>query len=142
MGKPVKILIAALTMSISLLGCSASPSDTTIQTLITEALRKEVHPLVLGNLLGGSNASIEELEILNKSQQKDVPNPLFKTLGAKPQVYWLVEVRVRGVATVGGSDAISAMLSGGSVTRKRFHAEMKYKFFQDDDGGWYVRALM
>jgi hypothetical protein len=142
MKKLVHCLLLAFTLSLTLVGCSSPPDDSTIETLVAGALKSEVHPLAIGNMLGGSNATVEEFEILDKSRNRDEPNAISAAFGAKPQNYWLVEVRVKGSATVGGSDAMSAMFSGGSVTRKDFDARMKYKFFQNEDESWYTKLVM
>lgn len=142
MKKSTYFLFAAITLSIFLVGCSSPPDDSIIKNLIIEALKTEVHPLAIGNLLGGTNAKVDELEILDKSYKKEKPNALAAAFGAKPQNYWLVEVRVKGTATVGSSDMMSAMFSGGSVTKKDFHSRMNYKFFQKEDGSWYTKLVL
>lgn len=142
MKKSIYLLLIAITLTLFLVGCSRPPDDSTIKNLITDALKTEVHPLAVGNMLGGSNATIEEFEILEKSHKEDEPNAFAATFGAKTQSYWLVEVRVKGIATVGGSDLMSATLGGGSVTKKSFNARMRYKFFQNKDGAWYAKLVM
>ncbi len=142
MKKLTYFLFATVTLLILLVGCSSPPDDSVIKSLITEALKTEVHPLAIGNMLGGSNAKVDEFEILDKSHKKEEPNAFAAAFGAKPQSYWLVKVRVKGTATVGSSDMMSNMLSGGSVTKRAFNSPMNYKFFQNEDGSWYTKLVL
>ena len=139
MKKSIFFSIIVFALIVSLVGCSRPPDDSVIENLIKKSLKIEVKPSVMENLLGGWNADVEEFEILNKTHEKDEPNPLLATLGAKPQSYWLVEVRVKGSATLGGNDIASSSFANPSKLKKNFNAIMKYKLFQKEDGSWYAK---
>lgn len=119
--------------------CSQAPDNSVVESAIRKALREEVPPLLIGNMLGGSNAEIARFEILEKTYKKEKPNAFSAAFGARPRNYWLFDIRVKGTATVGGSDTISAMLSGGAVTKKDFDSRIKYRLYEQEDGSWYAK---
>lgn len=141
MKKSTYFLFTTATLLLLLVGCSSPPDDTVIKSLITEALKTEVHPMAIGNLLGGSNATVEELEILDKSHKKEEPNAIGAAFGLKAEDYWLVKVRIKGTADI-GSGIAARMMSGGSPTRKAFNSRVSYKFFKNEDGSWYTKLVL
>lgn len=131
----LKVLLWAIVLS----GCSRSLDDSIIETAIKNALKDSVPDEVVGNYLGGTNAQIDEFEILDKSYEKEEPNSFEKAFGAEPKNYWLVDVRVKGQAQLGGNSMMAGLLSGDPHSKKTFDSRIKYRLYQRQDGSWIAK---
>jgi uncharacterized membrane protein len=117
--------------------CSSGPDNATIENAIRDSLKKEVSPMVMGNMLGGTNGQLKSIEILNQTYEKGEPNAVFAAFGAKPKPFWLVQVHIKGTASIGANQLIATQISGGAT--KNFDARTTYRLYHAKDGTWYAR---
>lgn len=132
-------LLMVILLAMLLSGCARPPDDSIIETTIRNALKDSVPDGVIGSYLGGTNAQIDEFEILDKSYEKEEPNPIEKAFGGKPQNYWLVEVRVKGQAQLGGNSMMAGLMSGDPNSKRAFNSRIKYKLYEREDGSWIAK---
>jgi len=106
------VLSAALVLVSS---CSRAPSGSTIQSAITELLKREVPMEWSGSMMGGQNARIELIEIkqIGKFNDKDK--------------YWPVKARVKGTCQA------NFILS---METRAFDRVGDFMIYQDDYGNW------
>jgi uncharacterized membrane protein len=117
--------------------CSSGPDNATIENAIRDSLKKEVSPMVIGNMLGGTNGQLKSIEILKKTYDKGEPNAVLAAFGAKPEPFWRVEVHIKGTASIGANQVIATQISRGEA--KDFDARATYRLYQSKDGTWYAR---
>ena len=110
-----------LTAMLLLAGCSPKPSTSDVKNAITAELQNTIPVSWVGNLLGGSNAKIESIEI----QQWGDYN--------KEEEYWPVKVRVVGTAE------LNDPFNQGKV--KNFDKISDYRLTKDDYGTWKAELL-
>ena len=112
-------LIAAtmvLTASLFLAGCSQKPSTSDVKNAITVELQNTIPVSWVGNLLGGSNAKIESIEIQQWGDYNE------------EEKYWPVKVRVVGTAE------LNDPFNQDKV--KNFDKISDFRLTKDDYGMW------
>lgn len=117
--------------------CYKGPlDDTTIKSMIVNRLKDYVPIELIGNYLGGTNGVVEEIEILQKTYEKEQLNSLGKAFLGEPKNYWEIVVRVKGEGQVGSNSMVAGMLSGDPESKRKFNAITKYRFYEAEDGSW------
>ena len=110
--------------------------DATIKSMITNRLKDYIPMDLIGNYLGGTNGVVEEIEILEKSYEKEQLNAIGKAFFGEPKNYWGVVVRVKGDGQVGSNSMVAGMLSGDPDSKRKFNSKTKYRFYDAEDGSW------
>lgn len=106
------ILLLLLLVFVS---CSSAPSDDNIKMAITEALEENVPVSWSGSLLGGKNAKIELIEIIDIGKQSEKGK------------YWPVKARVKG-------NCEARMFTGTEL--KQFDKTATFRIYQDEFENW------
>ncbi len=106
----------ALTALLFLGGCSPKPSKSDVKNAITAELQNTIPVSWVGNLLGGSNAKIESIEIQQWGDYNE------------EEKYWPVKARVVGTAE------LNDPFNQGKV--KHFDKISDYRLTKDDYGMW------
>lgn len=136
----MKIVIVSL-LVLLLAGCAQSPDDLVIEKAVTAAMKDQLPLGVHGNMLGGYATQIEEFEVLDKSYEKEDLNPFQKMLGGEPKNYWLITVRVKGVAQIGSNQIVASQFARGPDGKKPFHTKIQYQLFEREGGAWYAKSV-
>ncbi|MFQ5753539.1 MAG: hypothetical protein ACE5HI_16235 [bacterium] len=97
------------------ISCSNKPSENLIKTAITRSLEERVPVSWAGSLLGGNNAKIESIDILQIGKYSE------------QRKYWPIKARVKGFC-----DANLLV----RTERKEFDRTGDFKLYQDDYGNW------
>jgi hypothetical protein len=120
-----------------ILGCSNSPDDKALETVITDKILSVHLPpaFVNKNMLGGYATEVSEIEILEKSHEKEELNGFQKMLGAKAREYWSVAIRVKGTSQIGST---RDMFSNNPESKQSFHLKTKVKVYERENGSYEV----
>jgi peptidoglycan hydrolase-like protein with peptidoglycan-binding domain len=98
-------------------------------------MQQHVPVMIVGNMIGGTLVSLEEIEIENIERKTWKPNMLGSMFGKKEYDYWAVTARVRGIARPGKA---AFGFKGGIGDLRGFHARHIWRVRQDDNGQLYV----
>jgi hypothetical protein len=110
--------------------------DTTIKRMIISQLKDYIPIDLIGNFMSGTNGVVEEIEILEKSYEKEQLNAIGKAFLGEPKNYWGVVVRVKGHGQVGFNSMIAGMMSGDPDSKRSFNSKTKYRFYDAGGGSW------
>jgi starvation-inducible outer membrane lipoprotein len=127
----MKNIAAALSLLLSLSGCSSPPSDETIAEIIHSSMKNDMPISVIGSMLGGKLVKLDEIEIEGIEKKKWTPNAAGKLFGKQAYTYWAVTARVKGTARVAGPFGAKGQLVG-------FHARHVWGLREEEDGSWTI----
>lgn len=99
-----------------LVGCTPKPSNSQIEEAVKITLKNSIPVSWVGNLLGGRNASLKVIEVVEFGKFN------------KKEEYWPVRIRVVGSAN------LKDPFNQGKV--EHFDRIAEFKFSQDDYGNW------
>lgn len=120
----------------SAIGYTSPLDDATIKSMIINRL-KNYNPIdLIGNYMSGTNGVVEEIEILEKSYEKEQLNTIGKAFLGEPKNYWGVVVRVKGHGQVGFNSLVAGMMSGDPDSKRSFYSKTKYRFYDAGGGSW------
>jgi hypothetical protein len=111
-------------------GCSQQPDEQQLEELIRNSISQHVPIMIIGDLLGGTLVSLDEIEIESVERKTREPNLLEGIFGMKGHEYWAVTARVKGVARPG-----KRVFVGGL---RGFHARHIWGVRENDRGQLYV----
>lgn len=114
-------------------GCTSKPDEKALATTIEASMRSQMPLMIVGNMLGGTLVSLEEIEIEEVRRETWKPNPLGSMFGMKEYDYWKVTARVKGTAQVGATPPFT----GG---RRGFHRRHIWGVVENEDGSLSVKT--